>query len=513
MDDFKKLTRNSKDLVFVILAINLIIIFGSLDIEYYLFNLSLELSLSISGLLGVLFLAVSYLIIPKILLSPMKLIWYTILKLNPNQNSSIPRINQNKILIGKELVTNLIGQIYNITNTVNQDLIKIEEDKTDLKTDFLANRIPLPIFVLDNNENVKFVNKYAATYLGLEIENILNKNIYSILELSFPSNDTFDTWLKDAKNHTAISTRSWERVKLNLQDNHPTLYFDMVAYYNLGNTEGYSTIITLFDHTKQYSQDDQAINFVAIAIHELRTPLTLLKGYIEVFSEELEDNLDPELKSFVEKMKATNDQLNLFVNNILNVARIDNDEMILKLHAQSWDKILTEAIDNINLRAKVRGINLEVKIDPNIPEVGIDRISIQEVLYNLLDNAIKYSKDSKKIIIKSYLNDEGFVETTVQDFGRGIPESIIANLFTKFYRDHHNRSQVGGTGLGLYISKAIIDAHHGNIWVKSKEGEGSTFGFTVLPFDLLSKEQKNLVNNEIIQNAHGWINNHSYYRR
>ena len=89
----------------------------------------------------------------------------------------------------------------------------------------------------------------------------------------------------------------------------------------------------------------------------------------------------------------------------------------------------------------------------------------------------------------------------------------MPNLFTKFYRDHRNRSQIGGTGLGLYLSKAIISAHGGNIWVRSEQGKGSTFGFTILPYAQLAAELKNSDNKEIVRGAHGWIKNHSMYRR
>jgi len=105
------------------------------------------------------------------------------------------------------------------------------------------------------------------------------------------------------------------------------------------------------------------------------------------------------------------------------------------------------------------------------------------------------------------------IETSVQDFGLGITTSIMPNLFTKFYRDHRNRAQIGGTGLGLYLSKAIIDAHGGSIWVRSKPGEGSTFGFTLVPYAQLTEESKRSGNNEIVRGAHGWIKNHSLYRR
>jgi len=152
-------------------------------------------------------------------------------------------------------------------------------------------------------------------------------------------------------------------------------------------------------------------------------------------------------------------------------------------------------------------------VQKDLPTVGVDRISVHEVLSNLLDNALKYSGTGKKIIITSVLNKEGLVETTVQDFGAGIPESVIGNLFDKYYRSHRSRTNVGGTGLGLYLSKAIIDAHGGRIWVRSKEDEGSTFGFTILPYAKLADEQKNGDNNDITRGAHGWIKNHSLYSR
>lgn len=134
---------------------------------------------------------------------------------------------------------------------------------------------------------------------------------------------------------------------------------------------------------------------------------------------------------------------------------------------------------------------------------------------NLIDNAIKYTPPNsrKKIAIRSYMNAEGLVETVVQDDGAGIPAGILPNLFEKFYRSHRSRNQVGGTGLGLYLSKAIVDAHGGHIWVKSREGQGSVFGFSVLPYGKLADKQKNGDNNDISRGAHGWIKNHSLYSR
>jgi two-component system phosphate regulon sensor histidine kinase PhoR len=195
------------------------------------------------------------------------------------------------------------------------------------------------------------------------------------------------------------------------------------------------------------------------------------------------------------------------------VARVEDDQLELSLQEENWATILKNSIEMISLRAKVRGITLKCTIQVGLPDVGVDRLSIREVVNNLIDNAIKYSGNSRVIEVNSYLNKDGLVETTITDYGLGISSNIMTNLFTKFYRDHRNRAQIGGTGLGLYLSKAIIDAHGGTIWVRSKENEGSTFGFTLIPYTQLTEEMKRSGNQEITRGAHGWIKNHSLYRR
>lgn len=449
------------------------------------------------------------LILSSHLLSPLKALWDQVLHIVPNGNTPPPNLDNLKV--GRELVADLSAQIYQLAS-VSADA-RSKKAHRGLDQNFIANNLPLPLFVLDETETILFANTVAADYLGLTAGDMVGKNFYMVMDMSFPSENTFERWLKDAKENSATSTMSWERVRLNVLDNHPTLLFDLAAYFNRDNPERMQTMLVLFDHTKQYSQDDQAISFIALSVHELRTPLTLLRGYIEALEEELSDNSDPQLKKFMLEMAATAQQLTVFVNNILNVARVDNDQLELQLHEEDWSDIVLSAVNAISLRAKVRGISIETKITPNLPSVGVDRLSIYEVINNLIDNAIKYSGSSKLIQIDSHLNKEGLIETIVQDHGVGISPSIMPNLFTKFYRDHRNRSQIGGTGLGLYLCKAIVTAHGGNIWVRSKPGQGSSFGFTLKPYSQLATEVKNSDNKEIVRGAHGWIKNHSLYRR
>ncbi len=498
-------------LVFVILAENLLLIGG---IWYMVAHMALPLGVVALGAycVSVIMTFIITFAATDFAMQPLRAIWQTIVHIAPNEQQ-VPAPDIDKLVVGRVLVANLAAQVYQIAAMAEKTAGTAQKQSSSLKANFVASNLPLPLFVLDAEQTIIYANSAAATYVGRKAEDITGQNVYSVLNMLFPSEDTLQVWLDNAKGSTVTASNFWERVRIDVSDNTPTRLFDLAVYYNKGNSQHYETMLVMFDHTKRYSQDDQAISLVALSVHELRTPLALLRGYIEAFDEELRGKLDPELDGFMSKMKATAQQLTAFVNNILNVARVENDQFSLKLHEEKWPDVLKAAVDMMSLRAEVRGIKLSLTVADNLPTVGADRISMQEVIDNLIDNAIKYSGQSKQIAISSYLNKEGLVETTVQDSGVGVPANIMPHLFTKFYRDHRNRAQIGGTGLGLFLCKAIIGAHGGNIWVKSKEGQGSTFGFTLLPYAQVAEEAKNSASKEITRSAHGWIKNHSLYRR
>ena len=448
----------------------------------------------------------------RYLVQPTKLIWQAILHIAPDTaNTEAPDLKTSRL--GKDLVTYLVSHVYQLANVAaNVEKLSQSAPNSDLSTDFIASSLPLPMMVLDSENNVLFANEVMLSYIKRSKNEIVGQNVYPSLDMSFSSEHTFEAWLQNAKAYKATADQTWERVRMKLADGKTTRIFDLAAYYNKGNSHDFATILVLFDHTTKYAQDDQAMSFVALAVHELRTPITLLRGYIEVFEEDLANTKDPELAGYMQKMRVASRQLQTFVDNILNVARIENNQLTLRLQEGSWKEILESAIAELQIVAGVRGIQLNLTIEDNLPTVAVDRVSIFEVINNLIDNAIKYSGMSKKIDIRSYLNKDGFVETVIQDYGVGIPEASVSNLFQKFYRNHRSRAQVGGTGLGLYLSKTIIDAQGGHIWVRSKADEGSVFGFSLQPYSQVASQQKNQDNDDIVRTAHGWIKNHSLYR-
>ena len=429
-----------------------------------------------------------------------------------------------KLNLGRELVTSLALQVYDMASMTEQsrDVAMTSNSVTAVKADVtpgmqvvtpsILDHVGLPIFGIDEQQKITTINKSASEYIGLSSEQVIGKPFYDSIKLAFQSVETFEVWLKNQQENSINGVRLWERVRITDPNGNALKQFDLVASFSKQNQSGTETMICIYDRTEQYSRDDQEISFVAMAVHELRTPLTILKGYVEVFEDEVGPTLTPELTGFMHKMQASTQQLTAFVGNILNVARIEENQLVLNLQQHNWSEILKTAVDDLALRAGVQGKHIELHIGEGIPAVAVDRISIHEVINNLVDNAIKYSGKSDKIVISTVLNQDGLIETSVQDFGIGIPASAMPDLFQKFYRSHKSSIQVSGTGLGLYLCKSVINAHDGNIWVRSKEGEGSVFTFTIQAFDKLKHEQTG-GQDGIMRGAHGWIKNHSLNRQ
>jgi signal transduction histidine kinase len=442
---------------------------------------------------------------------PLKQIWQAVLHVSPGHGDTPPP-NVEEQRVARDLVKSLVLQIYQLASLQNRSVQHQSSAQSSPDQSKTLNNLPVPLFIMNTAQQIIFVNQAAAQIFGVSPNEIVHKNLYDILDLSFTSEDTFDSWLKQCRESKATDTHTWEHVKL-VTGEKTRRQFDMAAFYTKADSNATETIVTFFDKTKQYEANDDDIEFISLAVHELRTPLTMLRGYIEIFEDELADQLDEELADYMVKMRASAEQLTVFVTNILNVARVEENQLFLHLHEEQWAETLNNIIKDIEPRAKAHGYEIELSIQHSMPTVAVDKVSISEVIGNLIDNAIKYSTENKKIIVRSYLRDDGQVETTVQDFGIGIPNSIIGNLFEKFYRNHRSKAQVGGTGLGLYLSKAIVSAHGGQIWVKSKEGEGSVFGFSLQNYADLADELKSSDNKDIKRTAYGWIKNHSFYRK
>ncbi|GEM_PF-1983405 len=240
------------------------------------------------------------------------------------------------------------------------------------------------------------------------------------------------------------------------------------------------SILVFHDITEEKKLEEMKLDFVSMAAHELRTPLTSLRGYLSVFMEENKKMFNDEQAMFLNRMNISAIQLTSLVENLLNVSRIERGVFTISLEPIDWVYAAREIVDNFQGRAKDRQINLTLQ-EPKepIPKIYADKLRIDEVLSNLISNAIAYTKQNGNVTVVVEKNESDIV-THVADTGQGIPKEAISHLFTKFFRvSGALESGSKGTGLGLYISKAIIDMHNGKIWVESQVDRGSTFSFSL----------------------------------
>ncbi|WP_374166014.1 sensor histidine kinase [Arcticibacter sp. MXS-1] len=227
------------------------------------------------------------------------------------------------------------------------------------------------------------------------------------------------------------------------------------------------------------NQEQFRREFLGNISHELKTPLFAVQGYIEALQDEAIE--DPELaKQFLDKASKNIERLSLLISDLDSISKLESGEVKLNYKKFDLTVMIKEVIEQMELKAQAQKIQLVFKDKYQVPTwVNADRDKICQVLINLIDNSIKYGKENGTTSIKTFvLHDQILVEVT--DDGSGIEEKYLPRLFERFFRTDQSRSrQIGGSGLGLAIVKHILEAHQQTITVRSTEGLGSTFAFTL----------------------------------
>ncbi len=215
--------------------------------------------------------------------------------------------------------------------------------------------------------------------------------------------------------------------------------------------------------------------FVSIASHQLRTPLTGIKWAINLMMSEDVERLDEEKSDRLKTIKESNQRMIDLVNDLLNISRIEQGRLGLKPEEIDLKEITKELEKEYIIVAKSKNLTLSFQIEKDLPKIKADKQGIQLVMHNLIDNAIRYSPQNGKVDIRMFSKNSS-VRCEVEDNGVGIPKDDQKRIFQKFFRSRNVlKYQTEGTGLGLFIAKAIVDSSKGKIGFQSKENKGSTF--------------------------------------
>lgn len=359
------------------------------------------------------------------------------------------------------------------------------------------------IVILDQDRKIVYSNKHAPIRVAADGNSELN--------LILPDDDQLDNWLDICQKNKLSAEHRWTRVASNLPGEKDRRLFDIVANYQKDSSA--ETIITLFDRTHDYTPEEDDLDFISFAAHELRGPITVIRGYLDVLNDELGDSLEQDQVELMQRLTVAANRLTSYVNNILNASRYDRRHFKLHLSEEGVRHIYDLIADDMQMRANAQNRLLVADIPESLPTVAADANAVGEVFGNLIDNAIKYSNEGGLVHVVAR-TIPGFIEISVIDRGIGIPSSVLSNLFHKFYRSHRSRETIAGTGIGLYICKAIVSSHGGAITARSIENEGSTFTFTLPIYDTVADKIQagNLANSPLIEHGSGWIKNHAMYR-
>ena len=328
------------------------------------------------------------------------------------------------------------------------------------------------VAVVNAAERLVFTNPGFASILGLDVPPVAGSSLLEVVRQTELIGAVRRVLAGEPRVESEISTGTLRQ----------HFFAATVASVRAGDTSG--AVIVLHDITELRKLERIRRDFVANVSHEFRTPLTAIQGFAETLIAGALD--DPQNRGrFLNIILEHARRLARLTEDLLRLSQMDADRLEIEINPVKVSQLVESCYETARHRAAEKELSLTLApgLSQNLPDVAGDARRLQEVLQNLLDNAIQYTLPGGKIILNAELKS-GSVVFTVSDTGIGIPTADQPRIFERFYRVDAARSrEAGGTGLGLAIAKHLIEVHGGRIWVESEVGEGSRFHFSVPLFD------------------------------
>ncbi|HCX04214.1 MAG TPA: hypothetical protein DHM42_06965 [Clostridiales bacterium] len=349
---------------------------------------------------------------------------------------------------------------------------KLMEEKQ--KSDAIVESISDGIIVTNDEHKILLVNRAAEKALDIREKEALNRHFLEVIK----KEDIFEIIEKVKDKSPNYEYKKYLDISLEVDGKN--------EYYRLNvrpirTREGENIgVVTLMQNITKLKEVDQIkSDFVSTVSHEFRTPLTSITMGVGLLLDEVPGPINEEQKELVEAIEEDSERLRKLVSDLLDLSRMESGNIKMDIERHNLKDILDNAIKPFKRQFEEQGVDIELKIRKNLSEVKVDFNKISWVFTNLIGNALRYLPEDKKgkIIINAKETANKML-ISVSDNGKGISEEYQQKIFEKFIQAKDNDNK-GGTGLGLAISKEIVNAHGGEIWVKSKVGEGSTFYFTL----------------------------------
>lgn len=258
------------------------------------------------------------------------------------------------------------------------------------------------------------------------------------------------------------------------------LHFEEIQEFNITLRQRIDEATRKLRHTNEKLRqlDQTKDDFISMASHQLRTPLTSVKGYVSMVLEGDAGKVTPLQRKLLNQSFVSAQRMVYLISDLLNVSRLRTGKFVIEPVPCNLAKVIKDEIEQLQETARGRGLQLTYNKPEKFPTLMLDETKIRQVIMNFIDNAIYYTPSGGKIEVN--LSDKpDSVEFTVTDSGIGVPKHEHHRLFSKFFRAHNaKRARPDGTGLGLFMAKKVVVAQGGAVIFKSREGQGSTFGFS-----------------------------------
>ena len=350
------------------------------------------------------------------------------------------------------------------------------------KSDVVINAIDDGVLAISKDGNIELINPSAQQIIGWDQGDALGLNWKSVLKLV--TSDGKD--VEDLENPIAQSlskNQPTHNDKLFLLTSSEKRILVSIVSSPVG-TDGEGIIVVFRDITKEKAEEREQAEFISTASHEMRTPVASIEGYLGLALNPATAHIDEKARDFITKAHESAQHLGRLFQDLLDISKVEDGRMKNNPKIINVNEFLKDIFDGLATKANEKQLNYifmpdiidegkEKSLQP-IFYANIDHDHFREVVSNLIENAIKYTPSGEVVV--NVTGDDKQISVSVKDSGIGIPAEDIPHLFQKFYRvDNSDTREIGGTGLGLYLSRRLAEAMSGNLRVESKYKEGSTF--------------------------------------
>ena len=360
-----------------------------------------------------------------------------------------------------------------------------------LKSDIILSAIETGVVVVDENQIVQLINPAGARITGWTMTEAVGIDYKSVIHLT----DDKEVDYTDPQNPFKQAMASGKTIVDNSAvlttktDQHTPISLSVSPVFDVSNKRVNGVVGVFSDVSQQRREEKQRAEFISTASHEMRTPVAAIEGYLALAMNNKVANIDLKARDYLEKAHSSTQHLGKLFQDLLTSARAEDGRLSNHPTVIEMGSYLQQLTDDLRFGAEKKGLLVEFvvgseKTDPTLT-AGIKSLSpqyyikadnerIREVVTNLFDNAVKYS--DKGMISVGITGNDKIVQVYIKDTGQGIEPADIPHLFQKFYRvDSSSTRTIGGTGLGLFICRKIVELYEGRIWVESVKDKGSTF--------------------------------------